>query len=139
MRTAGDERIAIASRSVTVSAPVRAESPTTTVARSGDDPLTSSTGPSRASHVVVAGAPEVPMVAGRSGTDESIAGVLRRFSHAATSHTRASVIARSRGCDALTVEWGRRMWCIDRNLDRSIDQSMRRCRYTLRHPTYPAI
>ena len=79
------------------------------------------------------------MVAGRSGTDESIAGVLRRFSHAATSNTKASVIARSRGCDALTVEWCRRMWGIGRNLDRSIDQSMRRCRYTLRHPTYPAV
>jgi hypothetical protein len=89
------------------------------------------------------------MVAGRSGTDESIAGVLRRFSHAATSNTRTSVIAQSRGCDAITEKGClivlpcdmamRRMLGIDRNLDRPVEQSMRRCRYTLRHPTYPAM
>jgi hypothetical protein len=82
MRRAGVERIAMASRSVTVSAPAREESPTTTVAMSADGPLTSNTGPSRVSQVVTAGAPVDPMFAGRNGTDESIAGVLRRFSHA---------------------------------------------------------
>src|SRR5438105_6775726 len=105
MRTAGEDRMAIASRSVTVSAPARDESPMITVARSGDDPLTRRTGPSRASHVVAAGAPEDPTVAGRSGTDESIAGVLRRFSQPmAASSAAQTIIAPSRVNGVLTLE-----------------------------------
>lgn len=94
MRRAGVDRIAMASRSVIVSPTAREESPTTTVARSADGPPINNTGPSRVSQVVAAGAPVDPMLAGRSGTDESIAGVFRRFSHAprATSAVHKTIV-----------------------------------------------
>ncbi|HEX4469334.1 MAG TPA: hypothetical protein VH080_07350 [Gemmatimonadaceae bacterium] len=48
------------------------------------------------SQVVAAGAPVDPMLAGRRGTEESIAGVLRRFSHAprATSAAHKTIVRR---------------------------------------------
>ena len=90
IRTAGVDRIVIASFSLTVSA--RDESPITTVATSGAVPLISSTGPRRLSHVVTDAAPEGPIAAGRRGTDESIAGVLRRCSQPFATRATASAI-----------------------------------------------
>src|SRR5438094_1546375 len=119
MRTAGVDRIPIASRSVRVSPLARDESPTTTVARSGPGPLTSSTGPRRLSQVVADDEPDGPIVAGRSGTDESIAGAFRRCSQPlVASATKNAITAHRRLTSARVLERCADSWAGDMSVRR---------------------